>query len=215
MTPDFRPRLDILPAAQRRLWGELVAVPKEFVLYGGTAIALHLGHRASVDFDFFSFTPFDPDRLTRSLPFLQERVNTLQKSSNTLTVVVDRNGPVKLSFFAVPELGRVCEAVITADIHLQVADLPDLAGAKASVVQKRAEAKDYLDLDALFQSRRIDLPTALAAGRLVYGSTFNPEITLKALRTCLQIACWVANRRDMRAIMDKWIMVSLDSVVRS
>jgi hypothetical protein len=49
---EFSPRTDILPAAQLRLWRELSAVPDEFVLYGGTAIALHLGHRTSVDFFF-------------------------------------------------------------------------------------------------------------------------------------------------------------------
>ena len=60
MTDDFLPRLDILPNPQRRLWDELAAVPVEFALYGGTAIALHLGHRHSVDFDFFGNRPFDP-----------------------------------------------------------------------------------------------------------------------------------------------------------
>ncbi len=50
----FNPRLDILPLSQRRLWDELGELPEEFVLYGGTAIALHLGHRQSVDFDFFT-----------------------------------------------------------------------------------------------------------------------------------------------------------------
>jgi hypothetical protein len=50
----FAPRLDILPSAQRSLWPHLVQVPCHFVLYGGTAIALCLGHRQSVDFDFFS-----------------------------------------------------------------------------------------------------------------------------------------------------------------
>jgi hypothetical protein len=43
------PRLEILPAAQRRLWSELDQVPNEFVLYEGTAIALQLGHRQSID----------------------------------------------------------------------------------------------------------------------------------------------------------------------
>lgn len=38
----FRPRLDILPPAQLRLWPELARTPGHFVLYGGTAIALHL-----------------------------------------------------------------------------------------------------------------------------------------------------------------------------
>ena len=56
----------------------------------------------------------------------------------------------------------------------------DIAGTKATVVQKRAEVKDYLDLDALLQAG-VDLPSALAAGQVVYGRRFNPLITLKAL----------------------------------
>jgi hypothetical protein len=47
----FTPNLGALPAAQRRLWPELTAIPGHFVLYGGTPIALRLGHRQSVDFD--------------------------------------------------------------------------------------------------------------------------------------------------------------------
>lgn len=53
----FSPRLDIL--AQRRLWAKLSAVPDEFTLYGGTALALHLGHCNSVDFDFFGSRVID------------------------------------------------------------------------------------------------------------------------------------------------------------
>jgi hypothetical protein len=57
----------------------------------------------------------------------------------------------------------------------------DLAGTKASVVQVRAEAKDYLDIDALMRLGNISLPTALSAAQMIYGPSFNPEITLKAL----------------------------------
>ena len=47
------PKFDILPAAQQQIWNALAAAPRlGFVLYGGTAIALHLGHRRSIDFDF-------------------------------------------------------------------------------------------------------------------------------------------------------------------
>lgn len=49
---EFLPHLEVLAAAQRKLWTELSAVPGEFTLYGGTALALHLGHRNSIDFDF-------------------------------------------------------------------------------------------------------------------------------------------------------------------
>ena len=64
---------------------------------------------------------------------------------------------------------------------MQVASLIDIVGTKASVPQMRAEAKDYIDIDALSRLGNISLPTALAAGIKLYGSSFNPEITLKAL----------------------------------
>lgn len=56
----------------------------------------------------------------------------------------------------------------------------DIAGTKALTVQQRAQARDYLDIDALIR-HGIDLPRILAAGAVVNGSSFNPLITLKAL----------------------------------
>jgi len=177
---DFTPRLDILPAPQRRLWEELSAVPEEFVLYGGTAVALHLGHRESVDFDFFGNKPLDPAQLVPTVPFLDDIIVT-QRQPNTLSCTVNRGGVVKLSFFGVPGLPRLLPPLIAPDNGLQIASLLDLAGAKASVVQMRAEAKDYIDIDAMLADGRIDLPMALAAGRAMYGTAFNPQSTLKAL----------------------------------
>lgn len=180
MTTDFTPRLDILPPPQRRLWDELSTVPPEFVLYGGTAIALHLGHRESVDFDFFGNKPLDPAHLVPAVPFLAGAIVT-QREPNTFSCTVDRGGVVKLSFFGVPGIPRLSPPLIAPDNGLQVASLLDLAGAKASVVQRRAEAKDYIDIDALLTDGRIDLPTALAAARAIHGAQFNPQSTLKAL----------------------------------
>lgn len=59
MSTVFEPRLDILAESQLRLWPELDAVPTHFVLYGGTGLALQIGHRFSEDFDFFSSFGFD------------------------------------------------------------------------------------------------------------------------------------------------------------
>lgn len=175
----FNPKLEILPPPQTRLWGELIDIPEQFTLYGGTAIALHLGHRESIDFDFFGREHFDVDGLPEQIPFLSE-ATTIQRAANTLTVLVDRGGPVQVSFFGVPKINRVAPPFLADDIDLKVASLTDLAGMKASVVQKRAEAKDYIDLHALI-GHGIDLPTALAAGSVIYGRQFNPQITLKAL----------------------------------
>jgi hypothetical protein len=180
MPHDFTPRLDILPPPQRRLWDELADVPAAFVLYGGTAIALHLGHRKSVDFDFFGNKPLDPAKLVPVVPFLAGAIVT-QRQPDTFSCTVDRGGVVKLSFFGLPGIPRLRPPHIAPDNGLQVASLLDLAGMKASVVQMRAEAKDYIDIDALLTDGGIDLPTALAAARAIYGAQYNPQSTLKAL----------------------------------
>lgn len=178
----FTPRLDILPDTQRRLWEELRATPEGFVLYGGIALALRLGHRQSVDFDFFADRPIDPQQLLRDVPYLAGATVT-RVAPNTLNAVVDRGGPVRLSFFGVPALARIREPELAADSGVLVASLPDLAGTKVAVVQQRAEAKDYIDIDALLTLGGLSLPEALAAGAAVYGRQFNPQVTLKAL-------CW-------------------------
>ena len=180
MTSAFTPRLDILPPPQRRFWDELAAVPAEFTLYGGTAIALHLGHRQSVDFAFFGDRPLDPARLLPAVPFLAGATVT-QREPDTLGCIVGRGGAVRLSFFGVPGLPRLRPPLVAPDNGLKIAALLDLAGTKASVVQMRAEAKDYHDIDAILTDGTVDLPAALAAARAIYGPAFNPLATLKAL----------------------------------
>jgi hypothetical protein len=175
----FIPNLATLPAQQRALWPELGKTPDAFTLYGGTALALRLGHRASVGFDFVSNATFDPDQLAREVPYLSD-AERVQLAPNMLTCRVDRGGPVLVSFFGGLGLGQVAAAEQAGDVLLHVASLLDIAGTKAAVVQKRAEARDYLDIDALLR-HGIDLPTVLSAGTVVYGRKFNPLITLKAL----------------------------------
>ena len=65
------PRLDVLPPAQPALWPELLAVPRRYALYGGTALALRLAHRASIDFDFFAHDPLDHRELEATLSLVK------------------------------------------------------------------------------------------------------------------------------------------------
>lgn len=175
----MKPRLEILPPAQLALWPELRAVPSRFVLYGGTAIALRLAHRQSVDFDFFCSESFVPHELRASLPFLAGS-ELLQVAPNTLTIRVARPEPVKLSFFGALPIGRVGTPERTEDGVLQIASLLDLAGTKAVTVQQRSEAKDYLDLHTLLLNG-VSLAAALGAAHTLYGADFQPVLTLKAL----------------------------------
>jgi Nucleotidyl transferase AbiEii toxin, Type IV TA system len=180
MARKLRARLDILPPAQRRLWDELRTLPPYFVLYGGTALALQLGHRQSEDFDFFADRKIDPDQLYRATPFLDGSQITRQEP-DTLTCLLDRGGSVRVSFFGLPHLARIRAPLIAEGNGLKIASLLDIAGTKAAVVQQRAQAKDYVDIDALITQGGIDLPMHLAAAQAIYGSRFAPTPTLKAL----------------------------------
>lgn len=172
-------KLTILPPSQRSLWQELKSTPNNFVLYGGTAIALRLGHRQSEDFDFFSNERFEPSSLLSILSYLHgARVD--QRRNNTLTVSVNRGGLVKVSFFGDVQMARVRDPDVAGSNGLRIASLLDLTATKLKTIQQRAEAKDYLDLAAALETG-IELAEALGAARAVYGNVFNALATLKAL----------------------------------
>lgn len=174
------PRFDVLPPAQRTLWPDLARIPKGFVLYGGTALALRLGHRQSIDFDFFAHDPLDHRALERELPWLREG-EALQEEANARTVLVRAaDGGVKVSLFGNITFGRVGEPVLTEDGVIRVASLLDLAGTKVKALLQRVEAKDYLDVAALLDAG-IAVEQLLGAARSLFGPAFNPLIARKTL----------------------------------
>jgi Nucleotidyl transferase AbiEii toxin, Type IV TA system len=180
MTLAFKPRLDTLPAAQRLLWPELAETPAHFTLYGGTAIALRLAHRQSVDFDFFTLESFEPAALLSKIPYLKGAA-LRQSSPNTLSVNVDRGGPVQLSYFGGLGIGQAAPAESVEGPRFKVASLIDLAGMKVAVLPQRVELRDYLDVHALLTKAKIPLAEMLAAAEIIYGTQFNPLISLKAI----------------------------------
>lgn len=173
------PHLSILPESQRNLWSELNQIPDHFVLYGGTALALRLGHRISVDFDFFSSSPFLPDELIGRIPFAKGS-EILQSSANALTILVDRGAPVKVSFFGNLGFGQMEEPEIAGDNGLRIASVIDIMASKLKTVLQRSEAKDYIDIAEILRSG-VSLEAGLGASRAVYGECMNTLLPLKAL----------------------------------
>ena len=110
MPDSFEPKMEILPKAQREIWPLLTPAPGlSFVLYWGTAVALHLGHRISLDFDFFKAEPLDKKRIETSFTFMRD-AQTIQEDGNTLVVIAPmQSAPVKVSFFGGIEIGRISE----------------------------------------------------------------------------------------------------------
>ena len=175
----FQTHMDVLPQEQRALWPELKTIGDEFVLYGGTAIALRLGHRSSVDFDFFTGTDLDVDLLFTELSFLQ-RSEILQQEQNTLTVSVHGDSPVKVSFFGGLAFGRVGTPDLTDDNCVNVASMIDLFGTKLKVLLQRIETKDYFDIEAILRSGT-SLEEGLGAAQALYGNQFPPMDCAKVL----------------------------------
>lgn len=176
--------MHVLPAAQRRIWPNLAPTTRlGFVLYGGTAIALRLGHRTSIDFDFFTEQPLDHAAVRTSHTFF-DQVTVLQEGPDTLTVLVhdsvEPNSHVKVSFFGGIDIGRVGRPQVTRDSVLQVASIQDLMATKLKVMLQRAEAKDYMDVAAMLNSGA-SLAHGLASARAIYGTSFQPSESLKAL----------------------------------
>jgi hypothetical protein len=174
----FRPCFGILPAPQAALWPELAPVRNlGFVLYGGTAIALRLGHRHSVDFDFFSQPPLERAALQRSLPWLAS-AEVLQDEPESLTVLAP--GGVKVSFFGGLAVGRVGEPEESEDGVIVAASMDDLFAFKLKLVVRRVEAKDYFDVAAILRSG-MPLEHGLAAAEALFAPDLPPMVVLKAL----------------------------------
>lgn len=172
----------VLDPPQQKIWPMLHQTPENFILYGGTAVSLRLGHRKSIDFDFFTSKPFLPDDLFREIGFLENGVK-IQEKPNTLTVLVslaNSPDPVKISFFGNLNLGQINSPDL-AENDIYIASLKDLFGMKCATISQRAEKKDYLDIHAIIKHTNFTLQDGLAAAQAIYGSQYNPAITLKSL----------------------------------
>jgi hypothetical protein len=178
---DFEPHWKVLPPAQRAFWPQLKASSNlGLVLYGGTAVALRLGHRSSVDFDFFTEKPLDRENLRSEFTFLRQST-VIQDRPDTLSVLAPvADGSVKVSFFGGIDMGRAGVPDLTADGVIEVASLLDLLATKLKVVQQRIEAKDYLDIAAILRAG-VRLEDGLAAACALYIANFQPSESLKAL----------------------------------
>ncbi|MEM1408253.1 MAG: nucleotidyl transferase AbiEii/AbiGii toxin family protein [Bacteroidota bacterium] len=171
---------NILPRHQKTLWNQLGATPDHFVLYGGTAIALRLGHRESIDFDFFSNSSFNNNQLYRSMGFL-DGGRVIQSEQNTLTVLIPGNDEfVKVSFFGNLGLSQLEEPSLMSN-GIKMASLLDLFGMKCATVPQRVELKDYMDIYNILNKSNYTLSDGLSAAKAIYGNQYNEIFTLKAL----------------------------------
>lgn len=114
--------------------------PYSPVLAGGTALALHVGHRVSVDFDFFTNHEVDPAAVVLAMQATSVEVRVLKLEPGT--AVMTANG-VKVSLFQYPyPFAEPTERFSGAT----VAGTVDIAGMKLIAIMQRGARRDFVDL---------------------------------------------------------------------
>jgi len=169
-------RLDILPLFKN--------FKRDFYLAGDTSIALQIGHRDSVDFDFFGPENIDTKKLFEEISntFKNYKILKTQEEKNTLTVFIDDK--IKLSFFGYKY--RLLNDTVR-DENLRLASIEDIACMKLSTITSRASNKDYIDIYYILQDKKLkdllekvsekfpDLDTGLILKSLVYFADIENE----------------------------------------
>lgn len=157
----------------RRLSG--TSVTGRFCLGGGTGLALHLGHRLSVDLDWFTQEPFDPFVLRTEFPS-ELPCEVTGTSTNTLQARLDG---VKVDCL------RYAYPLLTTPVMwegVRVLSIPDIAAMKLSAVANRGAKKDFFDIARLLAEH--PLPELLAW----YEQKFAGFLTFSVIRslTCVK-----------------------------
>ncbi|MCK5061516.1 nucleotidyl transferase AbiEii/AbiGii toxin family protein [Candidatus Parcubacteria bacterium] len=160
---------EILTPEQIELLPMLKIMAKDFGLVGGTAIAFHLGHRRSIDFDLFSFAGFNNQAIKRRI----SRAATMGR------VLVNRKGEftfftnnVKVTFFHFPYEINYKKNL---DKVIKIPDLLTLAAMKAFALGQRAKWKDYADLYFIIKDH-YSVDEIIKQGKKLFKPEFNPKI---------------------------------------
>ncbi len=133
---------EILNPEQERILGQLEFVSQtSLYLGGGTALALQLGHRTSVDFDFYISQKFDVVKMKRMFMNRLSGSRLLGESSDgTLRVAVE-NTEVSVFYYPYALIDRLVDFP-----PLKLASLRDIAAAKVAAVVQRARQRDFVDI---------------------------------------------------------------------
>ena len=131
---------EILTREQRNLLPLVGKFKKQFGLVGGTAIALHIGHRESIDFDLFSPDEFSNANIRAVFRRAGKTIEVLRADTNQFTFLVDG---VHITFFCYPYPIKYVEFL---DMFARMPTLLTLAAMKAFALGRRSKWKDYVDL---------------------------------------------------------------------
>lgn len=165
----------VLTQEQRELLPLIKSFSNDYYLVGGTAIALHIGHRRSIDFDLF--TEGDIKRksirnMIKKSGFVVEKL--LYEAFDQIHLIVNS---VKITFFSFPQ---VIIHPIDFDGIIGIPTLLDLAAMKTYALGGRAKWKDYVDLYFILKDHHSLAEISIRAAD-IFGSYFNEKLLREQL----------------------------------
>ncbi len=168
----------ILPPDTAAAWRALAPhLPPDLHLGGGTAVAVHLGHRESRDLDFFFHRTLDLSEIERLIGGLGSFAVT-HVSDGTLKGLF---GATKIEIFDAVQLNQLAEPLVVAG--LSVAGLQDLMAMKLEVMAERGEMRDYFDVKAIDEKGSISVEEGVELYMRRYDIGLSSEALVHLYRT--------------------------------
>ncbi|MEK7657928.1 MAG: hypothetical protein AAB366_01915 [Patescibacteria group bacterium] len=166
---------EILTEEQKNLLPLVGEFARDFGLVGGTAIALNIGHRRSIDFDLFSLKKFDNYQIKRKISSKNYKIENIFKDEEGQYTFLIKGA--RFTFFHYPYKINFSEK------FNNIVKLPNfltLATMKAFTLSRRAKWKDYVDLYFIMRDY-FSLKEISKQGKKIFGNEFNEKIFREAL----------------------------------
>jgi len=161
---------DILTTKQIDLLPLIREFSSNYYLVGGTAIALYLGHRRSVDFDLLTSAVIKKQSIKRKIDLHRYPVeHILFEDSEQIHFVINS---VKITFYSFP---YPVNAVVDFEQIIKIPDLLTLSAMKAYALGGRAKWKDYVDLYFLLKDR-FSRQQISEQAKYIFGSYYNEKL---------------------------------------
>lgn len=160
---------EILTETQNKLLPLVAEFSEDFGLVGGTAIAFHLGHRRSIDFDLFTDKKFGNQSLLNKISSFGIPNEIIVNRLDELTFVIKG---VKITFFHYPYKIVYSESF---GYRIKIPNLLTLAAMKAFALGQRAKWKDYVVLYFIIKDH-FTISQISQKGQEIFGHTFNEKL---------------------------------------
>lgn len=160
---------EILTAEQNKLLPLVAEFSEDFGLVGGTAIALHLGHRRSIDFDLFSKEKFGNQSILNKIYDFSSPETIIVNKLDELTLIIKG---VKFTFFHYPYEIAYPDGF---GYKIKIPNLLTLAAMKAFALGQRAKWKDYVDLYFIIKNY-FPISQISQKSKEIFGGSFNEKL---------------------------------------